>query len=109
MNQLRNFLAASIASGECCVIEPSGTVWERPPEYGNEYLLSELQEIVQGHIEILRAPEVDFLMVINEEGKLVPLPARNSLATEIAHAFNLIFLQDYIAGPALVCPKSFIS
>ena len=70
------------------LILPRGTFLDHPPR-GEKYTLKELQEAVNGYIEIVPLPERPWdrelsghALVVNEEGKLLWLP-RNFVATAL--------------------------
>lgn len=66
------------------------------PKNGTDFSLEELQKIVGGYIEIVNVNE-EYIMVVNEEGKLLGLPI-NPSATIIAR-------QGPIVGDVLVCRR----
>ena len=88
------------------LVTPQGSVTPRPPDNGKHYGLDELQGMVGGPIEILRLPDSDLIMVVNEEGGMyrvkkggpVRLP-HNAIASQ---AFGL---RGFILGTVLVCPS----
>lgn len=81
------------------VIAPDGTRRTVLPANGTTFELEELQQLVGGYIEALRAPEGHWLF-INEDGKGLELPY-NPEATVLMS--RRIALDDYIVGPAVVC------
>lgn len=80
-----------------------GTILEVVPSNGTDFQLDELQEMVDGLIEIVSAGKGK-IMVIDEEGKLKPKPINN--------AATLIYMQagyyDTIVGDALVCDDEMV-
>lgn len=66
------------------------------PKNGTDFSLEELQKIVGGYIEIVNLNE-EYIMVVNEEGKLLGLPI-NSGATIMAQ-------RGLIVGDVLVCRR----
>ncbi|SRR6266516_689974 len=103
------------------ILYSDGRQEERQPANGQHFQLAELQQIVEGHIEILPTKD-GRIMVCNEESKLEGLP-RNAQATALI-AFptpremlellransDIIFVGeitdgevDYVAGTVLVC------
>ena len=80
------------------LLKSDGTVVDYPPARGRKYSFEELQKAVGGYIEIIHpAGSRNYLMVINEEGRLRGLPT-NKLATQL-YGSNI----DHIVGDALVC------
>ena len=67
--------------------------------------LEEMQALVGGYIEMLRAASADYCMVINEEGKLKNLPI-NEIATAMAREDFLIFPNDVVVGNVFFCKVS---
>lgn len=82
------------------LIKADGTIVDYPPKV-KTYTLQELQTAVGGYIEFVALGE-EYLLVINEEGKLHGLP-RNDVATGLCRQGEDIFAGDWIAGAALVC------
>lgn len=81
------------------LIPANGPTREDTPANGRTYTLAELQAIVGGYIEALRAPD-GRLMFVNEDGKRMHLP-RNSAATVLMRP-RLLF-GDCIVGDAVLC------
>lgn len=77
----------------------SGSIKIVDPANGKDFSLEELNEIVDGYIEILHIG--DKLLVYNEEGKLQNLQY-NATATCLINAAGI---KDYIVGNALFCDK----
>lgn len=82
------------------LIKADGTKQEVQPNNGLDFELEELQQFVDGYIQIVNLRNGKIL-VINEEGKDV-YPV-NEKATEIALKRNSIFWWDYICGDVLLC------
>ena len=82
---------------------PDNRTEQIKPEKGKFFKLKELQSIVGGYIECRHLKD-DMIMVVNEEGKIKGLPY-NYLATLLAVKSGY---NDYIVGPALVCPSKLI-
>ena len=78
------------------ILKTDFTQVELNPKNGTDFSLEELQKIVGGYIEIVNLNE-EYIMVVNEEGKLLGLPA-NPSATIIAR-------QGLIVGDVLVCRR----
>lgn len=75
------------------------------PVNGGDFTLEELQDYVDGYIEVVRLTD-QAIMVINEEGKDV-LPI-NPMATVMAKATSSIFPWEYIAGDVVMCHTSMV-
>lgn len=83
------------------LIPASGEAREVHPVDGDTFTLQELQGIVGGYIEALRAPD-GRLMFCNEDGKRLGL-AFNGTATALMAA--RIQLTDYIVGDVILCNR----
>lgn len=81
------------------IIKSDNTIVNTQPKNGTDFSLEELQQIVGGYIEIVYLLD-DYIMVINEEGKLMNLPM-NAQATHIYQ--NHTGCYDTIVGDVLVC------
>jgi hypothetical protein len=81
-------------------IKSNGIDMELVPEKGTQFTLVELQDLVDGFIEIVPAKD-GRLIVINEEGKLKNLPVNQKASLLYKHA-----PADFIVGDVLVCDKS---
>lgn len=79
------------------IIMADGLLKKVDPANGKDFSLEELNEIVDGYIEILHIE--DKLLVCNEEGKLQNLQY-NATATRLINAAGI---KDYIVGNALFC------
>ena len=75
---------------------------EVKPKSGKTFSLSELQDFVEGYIEIVNLRDGK-IMVVNEEGKLKNLPF-NHAATKIYAETH--FDREVIVGNALVCKST---
>lgn len=64
-----------------------------------KFTLKELQSAVGGFIEVVRIDK-DFIMVMDEEGKLKCL-SENHTATRLYR--NVRYTDDYIVGDVLIC------
>lgn len=83
------------------LIKPDGATSQVLPASGESFTLKELQGFVGGYIQVIRVGSA--LYVLNEEGKLLGLPA-NVPATHRAHDF--LFEGDYLCGNVLICEPS---
>jgi hypothetical protein len=81
------------------VIKTDGTKDALQPKNNKIFTLEELKSVVGGYIEIVPLTE-DYLMVINEEGKLLNLPI-NVIATRVYRASRNT--DDFIVGNVLIC------
>lgn len=74
-------------------------VIEVSPKNNRDFTLKELQNFVEGDIEIINLTTKKIL-IVNEEGKINKLPF-NELATELWKKYY--GRTDYIVGNALLC------
>lgn len=87
------------------IIKADGTTIEVEPKNGTDFSLEEMNEIVNGYIEIVWFHDgSDNIMILNEEGKIEGLPY-NHQATIIAQQGKAISLTDNIVGDVLLCHK----
>lgn len=86
------------------IIYPDGTVKETSPKNGKFYELKELQEIVNGFIELVPISTTQYA-VINEEGKILNLPLNRLATLDYSCA---LWNNDYFAGNVLICDKNHI-
>lgn len=87
------------------LFETTGRTISVFPANGTDFTLEELQQYVEGYIEIIDISE-NVIMVVNEDGKGMLEP--NGMATVIAKRLRAIFPNDYIAGNALMCPSDMV-
>lgn len=73
------------------------------PKNGETFSLEEVQAIVGGYVEVVRLDDKT-IMCVNEDGKFMQSCFLNREATELAHSYKAIKVDDYICGCALVCP-----
>ena len=81
------------------IIMADGLQKKVDPANGTDFSIDELNEFVDGYIEILHIG--DKLLVCNKEGKLKNLQY-NATATCLINAAGI---KDYIVGNALFCDK----
>lgn len=81
------------------VIKTDGTMDALYPKNNKVFTLEEQKSVVGGYIEIVQLTE-DYLMVINEEGRLLNLPI-NVIATRVYRASRNT--EDFIVGNVLIC------
>lgn len=79
------------------VITPSGMMVSR--ELSEVMTYDEMVGVVHGYIEPVYLDGA--VAYVNEEGKLEGLP-KNQVATDMAHAHNAIYGDDWIAGNMLI-------
>lgn len=79
------------------IYKTTGEVIEVEPKNGKDFKLKELQEIVQGYIELVNLSSTEY-MVVNEEGHLIGLPLNPSA--------TVLYKKDLIVGDVLICKKS---
>lgn len=77
----------------------NGEVIEVSPKNNRDFTLEELQNFVEGYIEIINLT-AEKILIVNEEGKINKLPF-NELATELWKKYY--GRTDYIVGNALLC------
>lgn len=81
------------------IIKSTGETIEVSPKSQKGFTLKELQELVQGSIEVIPLGTKS-LMVINEDGKILELPY-NEKATQIYRTYYTT--NDFIVGDVLIC------
>ena len=81
------------------LMKTNGGVENVNPKDGKKFTLEELQGFVGGLIEAITLEQGD-VAFINEEGKLTGME-KNEKATEMVQ--GILFPDDFIAGPMLVC------
>ena len=83
------------------LIPAAGEAREIAPADGQRFSLAELQAMVGGYIEALRAPDGRWLF-LNEDGKRLELPV-NAAVTQLM----ALRLQpgDYIVGDVIICNR----
>ena len=86
------------------IIRSDGKVESIKPSNGENFTLSEMQEIVNGHIEILTLGKLGVFMVVHEEGKLIDLPF-NDIATGYMKTDGT-YKGDFVVGDVLVAQFS---
>lgn len=82
------------------LIKADGTKKEIQPINGTDFQLEELQNYVDGYIDIIYLRNGKIL-VINDNGK--GCYPTNTAATEIAHEHMAIYPGDYIDGDVVLC------
>lgn len=83
------------------LIKSNGDIENIYPCNWSDFSLKELQLYVEGNISIL--PIGNYLLVVNEEGKLRNLPF-NEKATKLIE----LLYDDYVVGDAIYCEKELI-
>jgi len=76
---------------------------EVEPKKGGTFELRELQDLVNGMIEVISLNHGE-IMIVNEEGSLFGLPV-NQQATAL---FNAKVGPGKIVGPALICKSEMV-
>ena len=84
------------------IVTVEGSIEEISPNNGKTFELEEVQDKVEGYIEIVRLGKKQ-IMIVNEEGKLDK--AYNAVATEVADLHHALRYGDYICGNVVVCPS----
>lgn len=83
------------------LIKANGVVQKVQPKEGNQFSLQELQDFVNGYIEIIYLPEGKCL-VVNEEGKVRGLPI-NKWASNLIRNTPGFQRLDTVVGDVLYC------
>lgn len=77
------------------------------PKNGKDFSLEEMQEMVGGYIEICETHDPEFILVINEDGKMQGLPINAGATGMYKYAFTKQGqLVDVIVGDVLYCKAS---
>ena len=82
-----------------------GEITEITPVNGHDFQLEEVQNLVDGYIEIVHLGE-EQIMIINEEGKFNK--SYNPFATAIAQLHGSLMREDYICGDVVICPSALL-
>lgn len=86
---------------EAYIIRTNARIEKIHPANGKYFELAEMQNIVGGYIEQLPANNGEYVLIVNEEGKLLNLEY-NPLATLFYNN------RDTIVGNVIFCLKSLI-
>lgn len=78
-------------------IKVNGMIEDLKPLKGETFKLAQLQEIVNGQVELVSLSKRKVYMIINEEGKLLNLPV-NDVATALWEEEYGSETGDYIVG-----------
>lgn len=82
------------------LLKSDGTKQEIQPKNGTDFKLDELQEYVDGYIDIIKLGNGEIL-VINDDGK--ERYPTNKAATKLALEHSAIFDWDWIDGDVVLC------
>lgn len=82
-----------------------GEISQISPVNGKDFQLEEVQNKVEGYIEIVSLSERQ-IMIVNEEGKFNK--DYNSIATVIANTHRALGPGDYICGDVVICPQEML-
>ena len=82
-------------------IKITGVVSDMKPYKGKKFTLKELQETVNGTIELIDLSKRKVFMVINEEGKLLNLPKNEGASVLWEEEFGKN-TGDYIVGDVAI-------
>lgn len=82
------------------IVKANGEKIPTTPKNGTDFKLEELQKIVGGYIEIVRCDNPEWILVVNEEGKLQDHYLNKNATALVMKQFGG---QDYIAGDVLLC------
>jgi len=83
------------------ILKTDGTRVKTTPKNKNHFLAKELNDIVDGYLEIIGLPKEKTLMVLDEDGKSKEKPV-NTEATRLFRQ-NFPHNGDYIVGDVLIC------
>lgn len=83
------------------IVKANGEKIPTTPKNGTDFKIDELQAIVGGYIEITHCDNPEWIIVMNEEGKLQDDHVVNRFATSLV--WDKFRGYDYIAGDVLVC------
>ena len=89
-------------------IKTDGTIKDIKPSKGKTFTLSEMQELVNGMVQLINLSKHKVYMLINEEGKLLSLPD-NDAATALWEEEFGKDTGDYIVGDVAIIQYSEIS
>ena len=81
-----------------------GTIKKIEPQNGKTFSLEEMQDFVEGYVEVINMGPKKFT-IVNEEGKISGLPV-NFMATEL-HKKQKGY-HELIVGNVIVCDKSYV-
>lgn len=85
-------------------INTDGTTAIVKAKNGRDFSLEELQSFVGGYIEIIQLDD-EYIMVVNEEGKLIGLPTNENATCMLAEIFGMV---NYIVGDVIICKSKFV-
>lgn len=87
------------------LIKADGTKKTIQPQNGTDFSLEELQNYVDGYIQVVcLSNQEDEILVLNEDGK--DRYPTNKTATELALKHRAIFPWDWIDGDVVLCKNS---
>lgn len=92
---------------QAILLRADGTHRKVHPINGKHFSLKELQNFVDGYIEICLAKDCTQVLIINEEGRIKNLPA-NRQAKKAVNGLYLWNKGDTIFGDALLCDKDLL-
>lgn len=95
----------TLLPGKAYHVTVSGNITEIIPENGETFELGEVQNRVDGYIEVVRLNDVQ-IMIVNEEGKFSK--EYNPSASAIAELHKAIQRDDYICGDVVICPSAML-
>lgn len=87
-----------LLNNQSLLIKSDGSKTIIEPEENNSFTCSELQNYVEGYIQLIPLND-NLIVVINEEGKLLNLPY-NEVATDLCR--EILFNNDYIVGNVVI-------
>lgn len=90
---------------EARIIRPDGSFEDVTPNNETDFSLEEMQNFVEDYIEIIGANDINYVCVLNENGKLNNLDY-NHIATNMCN--GVLQLADYIVRTVLICKHNYI-
>lgn len=103
MDTVESFLSQLTETNGIFISTKPNTWIVKYPNNTTDFRLEELQRFVGGYIEVVCFD--DFIMIINEEGKLKQLPV-NFMASTIYQKYYRE--TNYIVGDCLICKNALV-
>lgn len=87
------------------LIKTNGEEIEISPENGTDFSLEELQNYVDGYIEIVNLRSENNIMIVNEEGAINGMPVNPKASMIYSKEFNV---NQCIYGDVVVCKHNMV-